>query len=1157
NDVIDVTVYVNNYPDTENYTRFSSYSYEDYQGVKTGIYLEEAGYDENWQMVFSPCEGATIIIDGQKTDIKTDENGFAELIFDKAGNYVISAAKEKTVKEKQVPAITPPVCTFKVNPLPGSFIRVPKGASLFVGVKTGVHFVKFEEALPACVISDDENSTYYFNFDQDQVYNYRISEDGGVTYAGTFKNEDKTEFIVDEAKLNPEGISNTTVDRDPSSNGGCNVADVYLNVNSKGYINLSEGETFQIVALRNREAINNTMDNYFIEPDFHYEIIDEEGNASDIAEIDENGVITAKKSGTAFVLVTYDAMTLNFGADDEFYGAIYPENTGVFVLSVGKDACGFASGMTINEGKNNTQSKLSGDMPDSEHDCIYFTQEDNFYTFTPAEEGLSVSVANPTVSGKTSYNGFKEVIPDDGGRVYVPLTTGRNIVKLVKDGKEDYQVITAKEVEITVNNGEKVYRGDKLSVVFDKIYHPANKLAGVYNMSATALYTDVSGYAGKIIGSETAQYDFASNEGAQTVDSVLSEEDFWGSVIFEKAADLIVPADYKDEFFTLSGGVIFTSGWGDPYGNHRFITYESGKGANLNADAKLGYFGKLPDVVIPVYVSDTELKEIIPDAGGAKTDYYAGESFDKTGLTVKAVYEDGEEQFVSNYTVSPSVITADTKAITVTYRNITADIPVNVTVPLVNKIEVVSMPSKTSYSSGDVFNPSGMVIKAIYENGDEKETTNFSFAPQRELKTSDSEIVITYTGTDSLDGVLPVSVPITVTQSSSGSSSNISVYFSLLGDTAHGKPQTASDTHTKNGGNLETWIPRTKISVEKGSCVIDVIEKALGLNGIPYTYSNKYISEVKGLKELDNGLRSGWMYTVNGRYPSVSVGEQKVYAGDTIVLHYTDDYTLEKTSYSGGSSSGGSSSGGSSSSGSSSGGSSSGGSSSSGSSGSSSGSSSSSGGTKPVDSGSTDTSGNEGENGGEQKKEFDENTYGDVKKDAWYYDAVKYCYENGLMLGTGAGFEPETDMTRAMFVTVLWRMEKEPETDYIITFEDVKPDEWYTKAIRWAASEGIILGIDEKTFDVNGAITREQTAAMLYRYASKKNAHLTALYENTDLSAYSDESEISDYAVTAMKWAVGYKIINGLSDTVLSPKTYLTRAQSAQMLSRLHKNLAE
>ncbi|MBO4343191.1 MAG: S-layer homology domain-containing protein, partial [Clostridia bacterium] len=729
---------------------------------------------------------------------------------------------------------------------------------------------------------------------------------------------------------------------------------------------------------------------------------------------------------------------------------------------------------------------------------------------------------------------------NEDGSFSVPLKTGRNIVKLEKDGKEDYQVITAKEVGITVNGGEKVYRGDKLNIVFDKLYHPANKLAGVYNMSATALYTDVSGYEGQIIGSETAQYDFASSEGAQTVCSVLSQEDFWGSVIFEQSAELIIPADYSDEFFTLSGGVLFTSGWGDPYGNHRFINYETGKGANLNADAKLGYFGKLPDVVIPVYVSDTEVKEIVPDAENAKTDYFAGEKFDKTGLIIKAVYEDGEEQFVSNYTVSPTVLTADTKAVTVTYRDVTAEVPVNVNVPLVNKIEVVKMPAKTSYSSGDVFNANGMVIKAIYENGDEKETTDYSFAPQRELKTSDSEIVITYTGPDSLDGVLPVSVPITVTQSSS-TSSNISVYFSLLGDTAHGKPNSSSDTHTKSGSNLETWIPRTKISVEKGSYVIDVIEKALGLSGIPYTYSNKYISEVKGLKEFDNGLRSGWMYTVNGRYPSVSVGEQKVYAGDTIVLHYTDDYTLEKTSYSGGSSSGGSSSGGSSSGGSSSGGSSSSG-------------SSSSGGTKPVDSGSND-SGNGGN--GEEKKEFDENTYGDVKKDAWYYDAVKYCYENGLMLGTGAGFEPEANMTRAMFVTVLWRMEKEPETDYRITFEDVKEGEWYTKAICWAASEGIVLGIDEKTFGVDNAITREQTAVILYRYAGKKNVHLAALYQNTDLSAYSDESEISDYAVNAMKWAVGYKIINGLSETVLSPKTALTRAQSAQMLSRLHKNLAE
>lgn len=168
----------------------------------------------------------------------------------------------------------------------------------------------------------------------------------------------------------------------------------------------------------------------------------------------------------------------------------------------------------------------------------------------------------------------------------------------------------------------------------------------------------------------------------------------------------------------------------------------------------------------------------------------------------------------------------------------------------------------------------------------------------------------------------------------------------------------------------------------------------------------------------------------------------------------------------------------------------------------------------------------------------------DTPEGAWYYDAVSYVYANGLMDGVSATqFAPDANMTRAMLVTILWRMEGEPVVNYLLPFTDVDGGAWYAEAVRWAASEGIVTGVSAIEFAPNAEIAREQLAAILHRYAGEP---ATA----ANLDAFTDAASVSAYAVDAMSWCVEQGIITGTTATTLDPQGTATRAQCAAMLMR-------
>lgn len=174
--------------------------------------------------------------------------------------------------------------------------------------------------------------------------------------------------------------------------------------------------------------------------------------------------------------------------------------------------------------------------------------------------------------------------------------------------------------------------------------------------------------------------------------------------------------------------------------------------------------------------------------------------------------------------------------------------------------------------------------------------------------------------------------------------------------------------------------------------------------------------------------------------------------------------------------------------------------------------------------------------------------YRDVRANDWFYDAVKFVSDEKLMTGTGANtFAPNLTTTRGMIVSILYRLEGGPQINGSSPFTDVKDDDWYGDAVRWAERAGVVSGTSATTFAPNAAITREQLAAILMNYANYKHENTSA---RADLSKYSDAGKISSWANDVMAWAVSKGYISGMTATTLAPQGSATRAQVAAILQR-------
>jgi len=181
--------------------------------------------------------------------------------------------------------------------------------------------------------------------------------------------------------------------------------------------------------------------------------------------------------------------------------------------------------------------------------------------------------------------------------------------------------------------------------------------------------------------------------------------------------------------------------------------------------------------------------------------------------------------------------------------------------------------------------------------------------------------------------------------------------------------------------------------------------------------------------------------------------------------------------------------------------------------------------------------------------------FSDVDVREWYYDGVFWVIEKGIMNGTGDhAFEPLTSASRAMIVTMLWRMQGNPEVDGAVTFRDVQDGQWYTDAVRWAVANDLVNGYDVDTFGTDDPVTREQLATILYRYGQRlKDQGFTGTWAFP--LKFEDADQVSGYAYEPMCWMTMNGIIQGMNEKILHPQGEASRAQVATILMRFCEKL--
>ena len=400
---------------------------------------------------------------------------------------------------------------------------------------------------------------------------------------------------------------------------------------------------------------------------------------------------------------------------------------------------------------------------------------------------------------------------------------------------------------------------------------------------------------------------------------------------------------------------------------------------------------------------------------------------------------------------------------------------------------------------------------------------------------------------------------------------SMKVSFRLIGDFLH---EEQGDEHK----DYVTWIQTKTYSLSAGATVKDLLEKALDETGLQETGADDgYVSSILApealggywLSEMDNGANSGWMYTVNGKHPDQALNDFTLEAGDKVIWHYVDDYTTEADAETW---------------------------------------------LKAADispeeyakqklarivqvigGGTVEPTLGFSQLGADVTFTFEPDTnqqllevtvdgksigtpesytyknltlnsrivatftgamlFLDVRRADWFYSDVRYVVEHGLFHGTTQElFSPNAPMTRGMLVTVLYRLAGSPKSAADSGFADVAADKYYADAVSWAAENGIVSGVSDGCFAPDSQVTREQLAAILYRYARDKRYDTG---KTADLMGFADYGQISGYAAEALGWTNAEGLVSGRSKTALSPQGSATRAEVAAILHRFAENVAK
>lgn len=548
-------------------------------------------------------------------------------------------------------------------------VTAPKGSTIDAGTLAKYYVFSFLEPFTRSV----EDGTATFHLDKNTDYFYRVRHPQGATYWNYVRLSADAAYTVTEEDLGLTGdFSKSTIYH--FENNVYDRAGIYLNINTKGYKNMVVGETFELNSFRNWFAIESFMNAKVALPEMHYQVIDVNGNASDVVTITPNAlnsnvaVMEAKHEGTAIVLVTYDAMTHMAGQTSTAshrFSAIWPELTGVFVVNVGADGSAIQTNMNLDR-MDAVIEKDEARQLDAEHDILFYTgTEGASYSFKP-EAGCTVSVLRPTVTAAsmTYSGGFTNTgvtTAEDGTVTVSGLITGRNIIKVTKGSLSTYQVVTARGVSYKFVNAEgteltqeelaAIKPGDSVTIQFSNLISPKEKLSGAYNFNFSLYMQGPDGTFFKSDpGGNFGVYDFSGNPERQKL-------------------TVTIPKFWAKETYTLSGA-IKQAGWpGVP--THRGITYAVGTNPGFDAPKTAGILSRLPEITIPVVKLDFLTgKLIFQDQNGT--------SIDRKNLTVTladsagngiAVAEDGtfkayaEEYF---YTVSGAGVEYASGSVTMT-----------------------------------------------------------------------------------------------------------------------------------------------------------------------------------------------------------------------------------------------------------------------------------------------------------------------------------------------------------------------------------------------------------------------------------------------------------------------------------------------------------
>ena len=526
-------------------------------------------------------------------------------------------------------------------------VTAPAGSTVSVGTFGNYYTYQFLRPLEdSTATKDGDTVTVTYRVPETSLNHFvRVQNPNGVTYWDFNKWTTDQDIVVTRDDLHmDDDFNKDTVSR--FNKNTYDLGNVYLNINSKGYMNMNAGDTYELDVFRNWQAIEGFMNAKIALPDAHYEVVDFDGKPSDVVSIAPNAdnsclaYMTANHQGTALVKVTYDAMTHKQGQSstaDKTFSAIWPEFTGVFVVSVGADGTAIQTNMLMDR-MDATVTKDEQKQLDAEHDILFYLGTDGAsYTFTP-ESGCTVTVARSTVGKTMTFNGFTSqgvtVDAETGAVTVANLTTGRHIVRVEKDGVATYQVITARGVSYKLLDAEgnelpenaEVKPGETVQLQFTGLVSPKEKMSGVYNHSFSLYYTDADGnFFQSNPGGGNGVYDFSGNPARQRI-------------------SVTVPADQEGLTYELTGAIKVGGFGGKP--THRIVTYAQGMGMQYGTTTP-NVLAQLPQVTLKLSGYAADGVEKLIDAIGTVT--LDSEEAIKAARGAYDALTDAQKELVGNY----------------------------------------------------------------------------------------------------------------------------------------------------------------------------------------------------------------------------------------------------------------------------------------------------------------------------------------------------------------------------------------------------------------------------------------------------------------------------------------------------------------------------